>query len=255
MGELKDKASRYASEFDGASPLGDPEGRSVKAAKVRAVLEADGVDFRPGIRILDIGCSYGLILRTITPDGGYGVGVDMDESLGCVADNLDFLRADAENLPFRAGSFDVVICNHVYEHTDDAEKLVAEISRVMTDSGRCYFAGPNKFEIVEPHYGLPFLSWLPRGMADAYMRLAGRGNSYPEKPYSYRRLRRLLAGFDVRNCTGAVLRDPVRYSATDMLQPGTWKQRIALLVYRVAPCLFPGFIFVLRKQQGQPSNR
>ncbi|MDH5500472.1 MAG: class I SAM-dependent methyltransferase, partial [Gammaproteobacteria bacterium] len=198
MGELKEKASRYADSFDGAAALGDSGSRSLKAAKIRAVLEADGVKFGADLRILDIGCAHGLILRSITPEGAFGVGIDMDESLGCKAKNLVFLRTDAERLPFRSDSFDVVICNHVYEHTDDASRLVAEIARVLTPDGRCYFAGPNKYDLVEPHYRLPLLSWFPRKIADAYMRLAGKGSGYPEKPYSPGRLRKLVAGFDVR---------------------------------------------------------
>ena len=182
LGELKDKAGRYAEAFDGASPLADEANRARKAAKIRAVLEAEQAFDRDEIRILDIGCSFGIILEQVTPAQGFGIGVDMDTALGRDAPNLGFARADAENLPFESGSFDIVICNHVYEHTDDASKLVAEIGRVMRDDGVCYFAGPNKFEPVEPHYGLPLLSWLPRPAADRYMKLAGKGDCYPQHP-------------------------------------------------------------------------
>ncbi len=250
MGELRDKARQYADEFDGASPLADIEGRTRKAAKIRSVLEAENALGRPGVRILDIGCSFGLILKAITPDDCTGVGVDMDERLGCDSTNLAFARADAENLPFRDGSFDIVICNHVYEHTDNADRLLAEIGRVLDTNGVCYFAGPNKFEPVEPHYGLPFLSWLPRPLADLYMRIAGKGDSYPEKPYSHAGLRRLLRGFEVTDYTREIVTDPVKFEATDILPPGSMKRRIALAMLSVAPFFFPGFVYVLRKPAG-----
>ena len=249
MGELKDKASRYADAFDGASPLADEESRAAKAAKIRAVLGEEGAFDKPDLRILDIGCSFGLILRLLTPAGGMGVGVDIDDSLGPNAGNVFFVRTDAERLPFAPGSFDIVICNHVYEHTDDAAQLVAEIRRILSDDGVCYFAGPNKYEPVEPHYGLPFLSWLPRGIADRYMRLTGKGRSYPEKPYSMPALRRLLADFDVHDYTGRIVRDPVRYEATDILPPGSVKRGVALLMHRLAPFFFPGFVYTLRKSR------
>jgi SAM-dependent methyltransferase len=178
MGKLKQKAAKYADAFDGATVLADEAGRARKAAKIRAVLDAEQAFRSSQVRILDIGCSFGIILEQITPDSGFGVGVDMDHSIGRIGDNLAFARADAENLPFESGSFDIVICNHVYEHTDDAAQLLAEIRRVMHDDAVCYFAGPNKYEPVEPHYGLPFLSWLPRPgtalLAPSTQKAAGR---------------------------------------------------------------------------------
>lgn len=247
LGELKNKATRYAEAFDGASALSDEENRGRKAAKIRAVLDAERAFDRSAIRILDIGCSFGIILDQITPEDGLGIGVDMDRNIGRDADNLAFARADAENLPFASGSFDIVVCNHVYEHTDNASRLLSEIHRVMSGDGVCYFAGPNKYEPVEPHYGLPFLSWLPRRIADGYMRFAGKGDSYPERPYSRPRLRKLLADFTVTDYTGEIVRNPARFEATDILPPRSLKLRIARAMLRIAPFFFPGFVYVLRK--------
>lgn len=248
MGELKQKAARYVEAFGGASELADEAGRARKAAKIRAVLEAEQAFWREDVRILDIGCSFGIILAQITPEDGFGVGVDMDERLGRKAGNLAFARADAERLPFETASFDIVVCNHVYEHTDDAVKLVSEIHRVMSDDGVCYFAGPNKYEPVEPHYGLPFLSWLPRGLADRYMRATGKGDAYPEKPFSRARLTKLLAEFSVKDYTAKIVADPASFEATDILPPGSLKLTIARLMLRLAPFFFPGFVYVLRKR-------
>ncbi|MDH5260744.1 MAG: class I SAM-dependent methyltransferase [Gammaproteobacteria bacterium] len=247
MGELKDKARQYATAFDGASPLADEDNRARKAAKIRSVLVDEGVFENPNIRILDIGCSFGFILKLLTPDTGLGVGIDIDKNIGSHSGNIYFVRTDAEKLPFSDGSFDVVICNHVYEHTDDAACLLSEIERIMSSDGVCYFAGPNKYELIEPHYGLPFLSWLPRRIADRYMRLSGKGASYPEKPYSPSQVRNLLSGFEVVSYTEKILRDPVRYNATDILPVRSLKRMIAIFVLNVAPFFFPGFVYILRK--------
>ena len=144
MGELKRKASHYSDAFEGAPPLADEALRARKAAKISVVLAEEGVFERADIRILDIGCSFGIILKALTPASGFGVGVDIDKSLGSSSGNVAFVRGDAEHLPFPAAAFDVVICNHVYEHTDDAKQLLHEIGRVMKDDGVCYFAGPNR---------------------------------------------------------------------------------------------------------------
>jgi len=248
VGELKQKANRYTDAFTGPSPLADEENRERKAAKIRAVLTEEGALATTAVRILDIGCSFGIILKSLTPPDGVGVGLDLDINLGVSAHNVVFVRGDAERLPFADQAFDIVICNHVYEHTDDPNALVSEIDRVLTEEGVCYFAGPNKFELIEPHYRLPFLSWLPRGLADIYMRLTGKGSNYPEKPYSVKELALLLKGFEVRTYTEKILIDPVRYHATDILPPGSMKRFIALRVFRYLPFFFPGFVYALRKK-------
>ena len=124
MGELKDKASQYADAFDGASPLADEENRATKAAKMRAVLADEGVFENTNLKILDIGCSFGHILRMLTPKTGIGIGIDIDKNIGSHTENVFFVRTDAENLPFPDESFDLIVCNHVYEHTDSAERLL-----------------------------------------------------------------------------------------------------------------------------------
>lgn len=247
MGELKEKASRYADAFGGYLPLADVENRAAKAAKIAAVLTDDGVLTKDAVRILDIGCSFGHILKQVTPADGFGIGIDMDTNIGANSGNVSFIRADAEHLPFRDGAFDIVICNHVYEHTDDAAALLAEIHRVLDANGACYFAGPNKYELVEPHYRLPFLSWLPRPFADAYMRIARKGETYPEKPMSLPGIRQLVTNFRVVSYTGRILRDPESFAATDILPVRSVKRRVALFVHRFLPFFFPGFVYVLRK--------
>lgn len=254
MGELKDKASRYTTAFGGASQLSDLAGRKRKAEKIRSVLQDEAMLKRPGLKILDIGCSSGIILRELVPAGGLGIGIDIDEHLGPNAGNVSFLRADAERLPVASSSIDVVLCNHVYEHTDAPESMLAEIRRVLKEDGLCYFAGPGKYDLIEPHYGLPFLSWFPRGIADRYVRLVGKGDSYAEKPYSHAEIRALLADFAITEYTGRIVRDPERYSADDMLPPRSVKRMIALTVLRLIPGLFPGFVYVLRKPAKLPPS-
>lgn len=248
MSRLKEVARRFSmvSRSDGA--LVDGAARARKAEKIAAVLSAAGAKLETE-RLLDIGCSQGVILGRLATMGGFVVGMDMDFA-GLVITRTTGLAAvcgDGERLPFADGCFDIVVCNHVYEHTDHPEYLMAEIHRVLRPNGLCYFAGPSRYELIEPHYRLPLLSWLPRWMADRYVRWCRRGTCYDVQSYSYRALRRLIRKFNVEDYTDAVLRDPVRYCADDLLPPGSVKLWLARLVYRRARVVFPGFIFVLRK--------
>jgi SAM-dependent methyltransferase len=255
MGILKDKARNYSQAFEGAGQLASESGRARKAEKIRAVLESEKVLPNQNLRLLDIGCAFGLILKRLAPHLDFAVGVDFDStSMSGPGDRYVFVCADAERLPFSSGSFDIIICNHVYEHTDNPERMLDEIKRMLAPGGVCYFAGPNKYDFIEPHYGLPFLSWLPRPLADGYLRITGRGTRYVEKPYSCRDLKRLLARFVIEDYTGRIISDPESFHATDILPPGSLKQAIAKFVLKFMPFLVPGFVWVLRNPPDDTAN-
>lgn len=249
MGELKDTAKHFSQAFEGATALADETNRICKAEKIIAVLEQEGVWPNSSLRILDIGCSYGLILQHLSKYLDYCVGIDMEEKiLSQSIENVSYLCADGEQLPIATASFDVVICNHVYEHTDNPARLMAEIHRVLKSDGLCYFAGPNKYAILEPHYSLPFLSWLPTTWADNYLKITGKGSRYEVRPKSYQNILRLMQGFEFKNYTREIIADPVRYKAVDILQPGSINQYLALLVLKVCHFFFPMFVLALRKR-------
>ena len=48
--------------------------------------------------------------------------------------------------------------------------------------------------VIEGHYHLPFLSWIPKSFAHFYLKMTGRGNFYYEEHLSLRGLRRLVKG-------------------------------------------------------------
>ena len=67
--------------------------------------------------------------------------------------NLDYLTADlispwadvkmdVHDIPFEENTFDVVICNHVLEHVDDADKVMKDFYRVMKSGGWGIFQVP-----------------------------------------------------------------------------------------------------------------
>jgi SAM-dependent methyltransferase len=244
---LKARAATYSTTLDRGGRLHDATLRERKAAKIIAILDAEGALRSDCSRVLDIGCSHGHILRCVAGRAAYGIGVDVDRLADVQrADNIAYLRADAEALPFSSRSFDVIICNHVYEHTDTPERLVAEIRRLLKPEGLCYFAGPNRYAVMEPHVHLPFVSWLPAAVADTYVRALRKGDGYHARPYSHRRLLDLISDFDISDYTGRILDDPRRFVADDLLPPGSLKLAVARIVYRHLRGLFPTFVFILR---------
>ncbi|OGT56367.1 MAG: hypothetical protein A3E01_10950 [Gammaproteobacteria bacterium RIFCSPHIGHO2_12_FULL_63_22] len=194
--------------------LVDRPGRQRRAARIMTILEDFGdLDLRQS-SLLDVGASHGLITLALAPGVRFAVGVDVDRDGVAAAardpdagDHCAFAVASGMQLPFQDGSFDVIVCNHVYEHVPDAPRLMAEIGRVLRPGGLCYFAGGHRLQLIEPHHRLPFLSWLPRPLADAWLQAIGRGPRYEETFLMPWRLPRLFTGFSsARNVTPDVLK-------------------------------------------------
>ena len=98
-----------------------------------------------GDRILDAGCGAGKFFRMglARQLGCYVVGVDLQPNL---ATNLAIdlgVRANLKDLPFSAGSFDVVNCRLVIEHLDDPLAALRGFHRVLKPGGRLAIFTPN----------------------------------------------------------------------------------------------------------------
>lgn len=220
--------------------------RRQRADKILAVLEE-----RCPIgdcRALDIGTGSGMIARRLGEFFREVVSVDVTDQR-VEKEGYRFEKIEDERLPFADESFEVVISNQVIEHVWDAERHVAEMARVMTPSGIGYLATPNRFALIEPHYRLPFLSWLPARWAGVYLRLA-RGKQWDVRPFSFRGLRELLQShFVCHDVAPQVCADPVRYR----LMGAGWKARLvaslpsALWSGRCNPVL-PSFLLVVEKR-------
>lgn len=95
--------------------------------------------------VLDVGCGPGAAVRAAAGSVERAVGVDRSESMVAVArrrstrfDNVEFLTAGAENLPFPASTFDRVWTIHAFHHWEDRAGGIAECLRVLKPGGRLF---------------------------------------------------------------------------------------------------------------------
>jgi SAM-dependent methyltransferase len=233
----------------------DEQARRKKAAKIIAVVRhALGVDSLDGLRAVDVGCSAGFIADELALAGATTSGVDIDEpglarARERFGDRVDFRLARGEDLPFEDDSVDV---NHIYEHVVDPEAVVADIHRVLRPGGLLYLGVGHRWQVLEPHHRLPFLSWLPRRAADRYLRLAGRGDHYYERYYTPAGLRRLFAAFDVWDYTLPVLADPGSFSADDNVP--AWAAKVPPWAMAAALPLVPTYVWVAFKGPSIPAG-
>lgn len=226
--------------------------RTDKANKIQAMLEEQLGDELAHSACLDIGCATGAISNLLAPKFQRLVGVEMDGRLvqlaaANAAPNAVFLRSDGGKLPFPDAAFDLILCTQVYEHTDNQHELAAEIWRTLKVGGVCFFSGPNKLIVMEEHYWLPFLSWLPQSWADVYMQLTRRGAYYDVLPLTYWQLRKLWARFEIVDYTTKMVTAPERYSVTQHLGVLRWLHHLPTPFWRAALPLLPNYSWMLIK--------
>jgi 2-polyprenyl-3-methyl-5-hydroxy-6-metoxy-1,4-benzoquinol methylase len=233
-----------------SEPVRDPESRRRQAVKIAAALQTRTRQPLERAICVDVGCSSGLISASLAPLMRAFIGVEYDEqALAVVSDeqksHLTFARGDAMRLPFADASVDVVICAQVYEHVPDARQLFAEMARIMKPGAIAFFSGPNWLFPVEPHYFLPFLHWLPSGLADAWLRRLGKGDHYYERSQTLFVLRRMLHQFEIQDVTREVARGILEERG------GVSARMITLLpdfFWRLALPFLPNFNWVLFKR-------
>jgi SAM-dependent methyltransferase len=181
-------------------------------------------------RVLDLGCSGGMVAQEARTAGHFVVGVDGIEAPG-VRDHMDaFFLADLEEgIPHEVGSgYDVVIAGDVIEHLRRPLNALQDIARVLRPGGQVLLSVPN------------FAHWYPR------LRVALGTFGYDRRGildethlrfFTRNSLRRLVrdAGYDIleESATGLPLRTIAADSGvTRMLH------RVDELFVRTRPTIF-----------------
>jgi SAM-dependent methyltransferase len=130
--------------------------RSLPAAAVDAFAGVSCVpafaELHRGDRVLDLGCGAGLdsllAAREVGPDGSV-TAIDfsramLDRAGSAVREagvtNIDFVAADAGDLPLPGASFDAVMANGIFNLNPDREGIFGELARVLHPGGWVFAA-------------------------------------------------------------------------------------------------------------------
>lgn len=104
-----------------------------------------------GLRILDVGCGTGVLEERYSLGDSEVVGIDVTSGMIRLAQKKGLNSAsmlglaDAERLPFREGSFDLVTSCYAPKYCD-TERFVEELGRVLRPGGKMVvydFTKPN----------------------------------------------------------------------------------------------------------------
>lgn len=152
-----------------------------------------------GKRVLDIGCGYGGVCIAAAKAGAAAVGIELGElelrlsplnlADHGVSDAVTIHSGDATDLALMAslGQFDLIICDNVIEHVDDARRLIFNIARAMNPEACCYVTAPNAGslgQVVSECHNREFgLSLLNRFDAQTLYESRGHGGRYSVGDY------------------------------------------------------------------------
>ena len=129
-----------------------------RSAKVIAFLERAGVAVRG--RVLDAGCGGGGMPVSLAEEASLVVGIDPAprfQTAGVALGrerrlpNLRFAQADGMFLPFRDGSFDLVLSHAVIEHFADAPLYLRECARVLAPGGHVFLSTAPYLSLAGAH--------------------------------------------------------------------------------------------------------
>jgi SAM-dependent methyltransferase len=95
---------------------------------------------------LDLGCAQGVLGAFARERGGFWVHADEDLSnLRSAREILErgLVQLEGGNLPFKDGSFHLVLCLDYLEHVEDDDGVLGEIARVLGKGGRLIAVTPH----------------------------------------------------------------------------------------------------------------
>ena len=129
-------------------PVDDPGSGHFRLA--RQLLDEVG-RYQPAGSLLDIGCGFGHLLR-LALDRDYDA-VGLDASLAAAefaqaAFGVEPIVGFFPGHEFEAGSFDVVVMNHVLEHLPEPRSALSEVARALKPGGILAVGAPDFDSLV-----------------------------------------------------------------------------------------------------------
>jgi SAM-dependent methyltransferase len=126
-----------------------------------AILKDAGVLLIAGMRVLDLGCGNGNVVRGWLDMGFDAYGCDFRFKPGPEVETLvqsgrlASIGTHPYHLPYPDSHFDLLLTNQVMEHVSDYEATLAEIHRVLKPHRYCLHIFPARLMPIEPHIYVP----------------------------------------------------------------------------------------------------
>ena len=148
---------------------------------------------RAGMKILDLAAGTGSSSEPLAAAGADVIPADFSEGMLAAGrkarPHLAFTKADALNLPFKDGEFDLVTISFGLRNTADIDLALAQMLRVTKPGGQlvvCEFSSPTfaPFRKIYTNYLMRALPWVASRTSsnpDAYIYLAESIRAWPDQ--------------------------------------------------------------------------
>ncbi|WP_403021576.1 bifunctional demethylmenaquinone methyltransferase/2-methoxy-6-polyprenyl-1,4-benzoquinol methylase UbiE [Salinibacterium sp. GXW1014] len=173
---------------------------------------------QPGERILDIAAGTGTSSEVISRSGAHVVAADFSHGMLEVGrrkhPQIDFVQADAMDLPFGGAEFDAVTISFGLRNIEDPKRALREMCRVLKPGGRlvvCEFSTP-PLALVRTGYNaymkylMPLVVGASSTNPEAYTYLAASIADWPDQATLASWIRDAgFTGVEHRNLTAGVV--------------------------------------------------
>jgi len=189
-----------------------------------------------GIKILDAGCGEGVLVEEYRSKGRQIEGMDLNYESESVR------RGDILAMPYKEGTFDVVLCLDVFEHIafKDQPRCLQEIRRVLRAGGTLLISIPNL-----AHFNSRFRLFL----AGELDRSDIETNHVGERPIKENMRLLQEANFEIEKVKGITLTVPLLYRRIICRKPAKFRWLHDLLESFATPSLAMLNIFVCRVKE------
>ncbi len=184
-----------AAMFDGVAKRYDLVNDLLSLGRTKAWRKATTklIQPRPGMKILDLAAGTGSSSEPLAAAGADVIPADFSEGMLAAGrkarPHLPFTKADALNLPFADGEFDVATISFGLRNTQKTAKALAEMYRVVKPGGTLVvteFSSPTfgPFRTIYTNYlmkALPAIARKTSSNPDAYIYLAESIRAWPDQ--------------------------------------------------------------------------
>lgn len=136
--------------------------------------------------VLDVGCGRGILSCSIAKHVSYLKGIDVNKyAIDCATKlkhhkgikNADFEIKSIMDFKERK-KYDIIFMIDAIEHIKEQQKALDIAMSCLNEGGVFYITTNNKIWPMEGHFFLPFLSYLPKSLANKYVEVFRNGADY-----------------------------------------------------------------------------
>jgi ubiquinone/menaquinone biosynthesis C-methylase UbiE len=125
------------------------------------------------MRLLDYGCGSGQSVLSLRLSGYQAFGVDIDKNAvsegrkilddhGFDGKNILFSFDENNPIPFDDKYFHFIFSQEVIEHVNNVSTMAQDLKRVSFPRSFGFHVFRPQYNIIEPHFYMPFVHWLPK---------------------------------------------------------------------------------------------